>query len=161
MVLEPGEHSLQVLPALLDSQGRAVATAPAVNVTARRDRSYITRMRGERVADSLGGAGRTLSLKVSFLLDHSLSGPTGEVIAQFQDSQGRDIAGQAPYINAANTLTAYKGFRGPASLGVQNYDDVEVTIPGRLLPSGALALVFVEDPSTRRAVTEGVRCRVP
>jgi hypothetical protein len=94
------------------------------------------------------------------LLDHALKGLAGEVVAQFQDSQGRDVVGRASYVNAAGTLTAHKDFRGTSYLGVQKYDDVEVTIPAGLVPDDATALVFVDDPATRKAVTEGIRCRV-
>jgi len=160
MVLELGDHSLQVLPALLDSQGQTIAVAPAVSFTARRDPDYITRVRVERAGGMFGSA-RHVSLKVSFYLEHALTGTKGGVVAQFEDSQGRDLVGHPPYVNAANALTAYKDFRGSTYLGVQSYDNVEVTIPASLVPEGASALVFVEDPTTRRAVTEAVHCRVP
>ena len=157
MLLEPGEHAVQVLPALLDSQGRGIATAPAVGITARRDASYITRVRCGRV---MGSAGGTLSLKVSFVLDRALKGPMGEVVALFRDSHGVDLVGHAPYANSTNGLMAYTDFRSRSPWGNEKFNDVVVTIPDGLVPDGATALVFVEDASTRRAVTEAVRCGV-
>lgn len=161
MSLELGEHKVQVISSLLDGQGREMVTASPVNFIARRDPSYIARVQVDRAADPFGGVGRDLFLKVSFVLDRPLSGRLGHVVATFQDSRGVDVVGHGPYASAANVLTAFKEFRGPASPGNERYDDITVTIPGNLLPMGASALVFVEDPVTRKAVTEAVRFRLP
>ncbi len=161
MLLEPGAHSVQVVAALLDDQGRAIATAPAIGFTARRDQSYITRVHAERSADPFGNAGGTLALKVSFVLDHALNSAMGRVVAQFKDARGAELVGSAPYANGAHGLMAYKDFASHAPWGMERFDDVVVTLPARLVPQGASALVMVEDASTQRNVTAAVPYQLP
>ena len=150
--LTPGEHYLQVLPTLYDSEGQVLATAAPVSITARRAPCFITKVAIRRIGSGSQG---TVAVVASFVLSGQPTGSPERVVATFENAAGGSLMGTSPYVDRSGSLSSYRPFIATSS-GEYACHDFMVTIPARLIPPGARASVHIEDASGNH-ITDPVR----